>query len=195
MLQDLLKHFDLEKAKAWYLQHGSNKLVRQRLAEGADPALYQELIIRAIEKERAVQTIKAQAATPKKENQRPALIRNLEKEWKHYYKNCARNFYTLDDLDEYKREKAVLDIIRTLKKKVVPNWKAIDRFDEDGSLPDAVSYKRPKKQTTAEMMKRLQNLRKYISSAEHGKRSTKKLTVWRSERDQLEAALGIIVER
>ncbi|MEM6297365.1 MAG: hypothetical protein AAF740_01620 [Bacteroidota bacterium] len=200
-MEELKKSFDFERAKAWYLESGDNELFKERLRRGQSRVLCERFLQKKVTE--ALAGVVTKPATPQKKqvrlqvkNETPALIQSLERTWKTTYKEIAKDFYRLGDLSDHERSRACLKITSLLRNQIAPQWKKIDYWRETGILPEGeVSYERPDAATTVEKMKRLKNLRVYISEAERGKRGDKKLEEWKAERDQLEAEFGINVVR
>ncbi len=127
-----------EAAAAWYLKNGTNETLKSLIAKGfsafTEKMLKKEVPENTVELmpviEEIIKEVKVQ------NNNLPAEIVALEKEWKGYYAEAAYWHSRLKDLPQPERGQKCFWILSVFKEKIHPIWDKLDYYKQFGKLPE-----------------------------------------------------------
>jgi len=124
-----------------------------------------------------------------------AEVKALDDTWRRSYKTAHHIHQTVlknEKASEAILGEAALKILDLFEKEVDPIWKDLKEFDSTGKLPE-LHFNTPKKETSIQdKIKRLNNLRTYISKFSKNIAKSDDIIKWKAERDQLQNELDVI---
>lgn len=110
----------------------------------------------------------------------PDEIRDLEKKWKGMYKEASFLHSRLAIVPEGRKDAAFR--ILELFKQIEPIWQMLNQYKASGKLPEVVQ---PKKTSIADSMKRVNNLKTYISKYKNTEARKDDVEKWMQEMQKL----------
>lgn len=127
--------------------------------------------------------------------EKPEKYHQLHNRWKAAYREASHLHQTKLGMDMHKndRAKAVFRIMEIFEKEITPIWDMLDFFEENGHWPENLNE--PKEYTTpAEMLKRRNNLRTYITKFKGDANKMPQVEAWQKEMEELNTKLDESVE-
>lgn len=126
--------------------------------------------------------------------EKPELYHQLHREWRQFYKQASHLHQTQLGMDQHKndRGKAARQIIELFENEISPRWEMLDYFEEHGHFPEVTKPEPIQYVTAADMLKRRNNLRTYITKYQDNPKKITQLAAWRKEIEYLNEKLNAV---
>lgn len=122
--------------------------------------------------------------------EKPQKYNDLHKMWLDAYKKASYLQQNKLGMDLHKnvRAAAAKEIIEIFEHVITPCWDKLDYYNEHGTFPEDINDAKVY-ETPAEMLKRRNNLRTYITKFKDDPKKAIKIDAWKKEMDELNTKL------